>query len=147
MAGNSGESLLTPLSRGAIDEVMRNVLADDDDEIIWRDGVAQGLKKPEEFHIVQGMMTRFALHKQRLELHRPIVTYWLSLLHQTFKDNGWTFLQVPFLANGTQWGEQPDADILMVLGMGLDLVTPLLPRALDSSLVGGVPYFKFTGVP
>jgi len=145
MAGNSGDSLLTPLSHDAIDEVMRDVLADEE-EIIWKNGV-QELDKPKDFYLVQGMMMRFALHKQRLELHRPIVTYWLSLLHQTFKDNGWTFLQVPFLADGTQWGEQPDADILMVLGMGLDLVAPLLPRALDSSLVGGVPYFKFTGVP
>jgi len=141
VVGNSGGSLEIPLSPDALDEVVKDCLADQD-EVIFRDGVEQ-LEHFEDFTIVRGLVTAFALHKERLEVHRPLVIYWLGLLSKTFKENGWTFLQVPFLADGTQWGEQKDADILMVLGMGLDLVHPLLPRALDSSLVGGVPYFKF----
>jgi len=144
MEGNSEESLLIPLSGVAIDEVMKDVLASEE-ETIWRDGV-QELENSEDFWIVAGLNKRFALHKERLELHRPIVVYWLTLLSDTFRENGWTFLKVPFLADGTKWGNPDDGDILMVLGMGLDLVTVLLPRELDSSLAGGVPYFKFVGI-
>jgi len=143
-AGNSGGSLEIPLTGDALDEVMKDVLALQE-ETIWRDGTQQ-LKKHEDFHIVHGLVSAFSLHKERLELHRPLVIYWLGLLSDTFQQNGWTFMQVPFLANGIQWGDRRDADILMVLGMGLELVYPLLPRALDSSLAGGLPYFKFVGI-
>jgi len=143
-AGNSGGSLEIPLTGDALDEVMKDVLALQE-ETIWRDGTQQ-LENFKDFHIVHGLVSAYSLHKERLELHRPQVIYWLGLLHETFRQNGWTFLQVPFLANGIQWGSQKDADILMVLGMGLELVYPLLPRELDSSLAGGLPYFKFVGI-
>lgn len=140
MTGNSGGSLEIPLSVATLDEVIKDCLAKEE-ELIWRQGVQQ-VEDLSAFVFVHGVHAAFALHKQRLELHRPIVTYWLSLLSNTFRGNGWTFLKVPFLADGTRWGEEDDADVLMVLGMGLDLVVTLLPRALDSSLAGGVPYFK-----
>jgi len=142
--GNSGGSLEIPLTGDALDVVMKDVLALQE-ETIWREGTQQ-LEQPQDFHIVHGLVSAFSLHKQRLELHRPQVIYWLSLLNKTFRENGWTFMQVPYLADGIQWGDRRDADILMVLGMGLELVYPLLPRELDSSLAGGFPYFKFVGI-
>lgn len=142
--GNSEDSLLTPLSAESVDVVIKDCLARED-ELIWREGVQQ-VEDLSAFVFVHGIYAAFALHKQRLELHRPIVSYWLSELSDTFKGNGWTFLKVPFLRDGARWGKEDDADVLMVLGMGLDLVLTLLPRELDSSLVGGVPYFKFVGI-
>jgi len=78
VVGNSGGSLEIPLSPDALDEVVKDCLAEQD-EIIFRDGVEQ-LEHFEDFTIVRGLVTAFALHKERLEVHRPLVIYWLGLL-------------------------------------------------------------------
>lgn len=56
------------------------------------------------------------------------------------KGGGWSFLNVPFTKDEKFWGEQPDAECLICLGIGLNLAQFQLPRFLWAAFPGGVPY-------
>lgn len=58
------------------------------------------------------------------------------------KGGGWSFLNMCMTKDGEQWGEHPNMEELMVLGCGLGLMKLQLPRAVWSSLPGGVPYLS-----
>lgn len=101
---------------------------------------------PEGAVIAEGIVMKVGFHPCRLESHRTEVVTWLEALDRNFfveaegGGGGWSFLQLPADANGDLWGQQQNAEQLMMLGVGLGLVTPLLPREMWSALPGGVPY-------
>lgn len=101
-------------------------------------------KAPEGTIMVEGIMNRFGMHPERLESHREDVKSMLSQLPDEFmrsKGDGWSFLNAAVRKDGTQWGEQPDMEILFCLGMGLNLVKYTLPREMWDTLPGGMPYY------
>ncbi len=114
---------------------------------LFRDEELVDGEAPEGAVIVEGVLTTFGFHPDRLETHREEVRDWLGQLPDTFqqdKGGGWSFLQVPFTKDDHQWGEHRDAQNLLVLGEGLGMVKNQMPmRELWAALPGGMPYYVF----
>jgi hypothetical protein len=99
---------------------------------------------------VQGITINVGLHPGRLEEIKPQVAELLGQLSQDFhKDHGGgtSFMNMPALANGELWGEQHNAQELMVLGLATGYLSYCLPREMWMMLPGGVPYLMFDPNP
>lgn len=103
------------------------------------------------FKLVEACTQHVALHIERLESHRAEVESMLKELPDQFREaaigggGGWSLLNMPFTKDGTQWGEQWQADLLYVLAAGLGLAYYCIPdRDTWSSLPGGLPYIALT---
>lgn len=93
---------------------------------------------------VDGVVSSFGFHPERLEGGRHLVADWLQQLPEQFqydKGGGWSFLQACVDKDGRQWGEHRNIEQLMCLGLALGLVTMLMPKEMWSVLPGGMPYF------
>ena len=94
--------------------------------------------------VVEGMVTTFGFHPERLGSHREIVLECLRELHPNFKRSsggGWSTLQMAMTKDGHQWGEHRNVEQLATLAIGLGLGAWLLPRDMWPILPGGMPYF------
>lgn len=110
-----------------------------------KDGSAKEEDFPEGTIFAEGVMNRFAFHRERLEAHREEVKSMLEQLSDDFfvqKGGGMSLMQMPFTKDGQQYGEQRDADILYVLGNALGYCKWVLPRQMWSMLPGGMPYIQ-----
>ncbi len=93
--------------------------------------------------IVHGAVGSFGLHPERLKTVREEVVSLLQQLPEEFHE-GTTFLNAVLTKDCTPWGEQRNANELLVMGMGLGYVKEMLPKQFRHSLVGGVPYYQVT---
>lgn len=92
----------------------------------------------------EGVVHNVGFHPQRLESYRNEVTTILGCLPEPFmmsKGGGWSFLNTCMDRDGSQWGEQLNAEELLLLGIGLGKVKCQVPRELWSAFPGGVPYY------
>ena len=114
-------------------------------DCLFRDEEITPGQVPEGAVLVDGIVGRFGFHPGRLASHTEEVTNWLLALNHTFrksKGGGWSFLNACEDEDGNQWtGLHQRMEQLFALGLGLDLVTLLIPRELWSALPGGMPYF------
>lgn len=97
---------------------------------------------PEGAVIAKGLRMSLGFHPERLESYREEVRTMLAQLPSGFhegKGGGWSFLNAAERADGVQWGEHPNVEEL--LGLGLRLVRFTFPRDMWSYLPGGMPYF------
>ncbi len=102
-------------------------------------GVPKGALK------ITGLARTFALHPVRTKERTSRVNEMLSELPDEFKKadgGGWSFLNMPKRKDGQLWGEQYQAEALMVLGLAVGSVKYCMPRDLWRSLEGGVPYIQ-----
>lgn len=102
---------------------------------------------PADAVIVDGLVRKFGLNRQRLESHRAEIVEMLGELPDSFfkeKGGGWTFLNLCNDRNQRQWGEHRDMEALCVLAIGLGLGEFLLDRDMWASFPGGVPYVCFS---
>ena len=89
---------------------------------------------------VEGIISTFGLHPQRLEDKRELVTALIGELPAEFKE-GWSFLKICNTRNGEQWtGEHLTCEKLVVMAIGLGLMQYCMPRELWKFFPGGVPY-------
>lgn len=98
---------------------------------------------PPDMLTVEGITATFGLNKDRLDKHKEEIKEFLSQIPDEFvqdKGGGMSFLQLPFLKDGTQWGEHKSAHELMLLGIASKFMNYCAPRELWESLPGGVPY-------
>lgn len=99
---------------------------------------------PAEAVIVEGILTKFGFHPQRLESHRAEVANWLLALPQEFmrsRGGGWSFLNACNDRTGAQWTDfHQRMDQLFSMGIGLGLASYLMPRDMWDALPGGMPY-------
>jgi hypothetical protein len=112
-------------------------------DCLYREEEINYEKSPENAVLVEGIVLKVGFHPERLEANRETVRDFLTQIPEAFhKDTGggWSFLQLPFTKEGGQWGEQRNAEQLMVLAVGLKLMEYCLPRDIWSALPGGVPY-------
>lgn len=93
---------------------------------------------------VEGITQNFGLHEGRVLEHKDEIHAMLEELSPLFKE-GYTFLQMPFDKNDRQWGEQPTAQELLVLGMAIGELKYCFPREMWMVLPGSVPYIVYTG--
>ncbi len=102
---------------------------------------------PDNAVIVEGILSKFAFHPERLEAQREQVKAWLRQLPDPFQEKGgggMSFLNACMTKNGEQWGEHPSMDALFSLAQGLKLAKLCLPRAMWSALPGGMPYYSIS---
>lgn len=89
---------------------------------------------------VEGIISMFGLHPQRLEEKRELVTALLAELPEEFKE-GYTLLNFCTTKDGEQWtGEHRVCEQLIVMAIGLNLMEYCMPREMWAVLPGGVPY-------
>lgn len=104
---------------------------------------------PADAVIVRGVQHRYGFHPDRLEEARPLIVATIQELAPSFRidgpvaGGGWSFLNLPFDAKDQQWGEHENAEMLLVLALGLKLARYVLPRAMWHVLPGEVPYVVF----
>jgi hypothetical protein len=94
--------------------------------------------------LAEGIMSKVGFHPERLKLHEPEVIELLDELPEKFKEGsggGWSFLNACMDKHDIQWGEQLNAEQLLLLGMALGKVQCQAPREMWSMLPGGVPYY------
>lgn len=97
-----------------------------------------------EMVTVPAIRATFCFSPKGLERNKANIDSMLSQLPKDFMKSsggGMSFLQACFNSNGMQWGEQHNAEDLMVLGMGIGLVKFCMPREMWGMFPGGVPYF------
>lgn len=93
---------------------------------------------------VAGVVHTFRVSRERLNESRDLVVELLRQLPDEFlkPDGGWSFLCAAERADGVQWGEHRQVEMLLVLGEALELVDCLLPRDFWPMLPGGMPYYR-----
>lgn len=95
---------------------------------------------------VNGIMVNVGFHPGRIEERVERIEALLAELDPTFLDivaggkGGWSFLQLCNDRHDRLWGQHPDCERLMMLGLGIGKVSYLMPRDMWSALPGGMPY-------
>lgn len=93
----------------------------------------------------EGILRTFRFHKGRIEEHRQDIKDMLDSLPEEFssaKGGGWSFLNACMDNEGNQWGEQMNAEQLLVLGLASGQASLLMPKEMWHVFPGGVPYFS-----
>lgn len=94
---------------------------------------------------VEGIVHMSVFNKKALEEKRSDIESMLSQLPEGFHEatgGGWSFLNACNRADGVQWtGLHLTMEKLMTMGIGLGVVSYVLPREMWPSLPGGMPYF------
>jgi hypothetical protein len=124
----------TKLTASNVDKLFRHCLFNDDEvaELSREEIKAKAV-------VAEGVMMHVGFHRGRLEKSKAEVSALLDQLDPTFLQ-GWSFLKLPFDAEGNQWGEHQNADQLLMLGLGTGRLAYLAPRENWPSLPGGLPY-------
>lgn len=120
-------------------------------DCLYTDEEVKGLepgKPPEGVVIVHGITMNGGFHPGRLESHREEVKEFVDNLPVEFQKvdpggvggGGYSFMKMPVDKNGEQWGEQKNAQELMLLALGLKLMKYCMEREFWHMLPGSVPY-------
>ena len=114
-------------------------------DCLYTESELEGLngQPPTDAILVEGIVSHFGFHPERLTEHKEQVREWLRALPHEFRENdggGWSFLQACNDAEGHQWGEHRNMEQLFSLAIGLELAKYLLPRSMWSVFPGSVPY-------
>ena len=109
-------------------------------------------KPPNDAVIVQGIVSTYGFHPERLKTSRPEVIKIINevVSDQYFKGSGGGYTALALLEdrNGTVWAdEHRTVEVLICLGIGLGLAGYCLTRDFWPSLPGGMPYVWFSKVP
>lgn len=127
---------MTKLSTDAVRAIARKVLFKDDE-------ITDG-KPPENAIIVDGIMRKYAFHPERVAAAKPEIDALLAELPDAFrkdKGGGWSFLNACMDKNDNQWGEHPDMEMLICLGIAAKSASWVM-KDMANILPGGMPYFE-----
>lgn len=94
---------------------------------------------------VCGVSAIFGINPDKIEEHREEIFKMMQALPIEFWESpigsdGYTFLNLPFTKDGAQWGEQQNAQELMVLGITAGYMQYLFSKDYWEVLPGSVPY-------
>lgn len=93
----------------------------------------------------EGITSVVGFNPERLDGHKAEITLMLDELPDVFKaghGGGMSFLQACEDRHGNQWtGSHQRMEQLFQLGIAIDKVECLMPRAMWSMLPGGMPYY------
>ena len=109
-------------------------------DAFFKDGEFESV--PEECMVeVDGITASFVFHKDQLKYRNDDIRLILDELPLEFRD-GCSFLRMVEDRNGDVWGDQRIAELLMCIGIAVDHIRILTPRASWPYLPGHVPYVK-----
>jgi len=100
--------------------------------------------QPAKMVAAEGIVNKFGFHPERIERHSDDVRTMLSDLPDSFmhdKGGGMSFLNACMTKNDEHWAEHPTMEKIFALGIGLNLVKPLMPRPMWRMMPGGMPYY------
>lgn len=124
-------------------ENVRNIFLDclfTDDEIKSINLKSEEL--PPDAVLVSGVTVKVGFKKARVDKHQEDIKELLTQLSDDFfqdKGGGMSFLKLPFLKDGEQWGEHTSAQELLLLGLASKFMR-CAPREMWNLFPGGVPY-------
>lgn len=110
---------------------------------------ADCLPRPEEkgytLLVAEGIQNMAGFVPRRIYEHKDQVRAMLMELPDEFMDSvggGWSFMNACNDRHGDQWADlHATMEKLVMLGIALNMVSLLFPRAVWALLPGGVPYF------
>lgn len=116
---------------------------------LFREEEITGNEMPLEAVVAHGLTINVGLHPGRLQESFEDIKSMLSCLDSDFMKEtvtnegkgGQSFLASVYDKNKVQWGEQANAQELLILGLASNLAKYCADRSIWSSLPGGVPYF------
>lgn len=132
------------ISTTRLNEIFENCLFKTD-SVFEKDG-----ETTESQVFVKGVIQSFYFNPQILSGYKEELKQMIGLLNTNFLTTkeggggGWSFLQIPFYKDGSQWGEHRNAEQLACLCIANKLAARLMPAEFDQMMPGGVPYFVFT---
>ena len=101
---------------------------------------------PEKHAVVEGVGLTFAFDRKALEEQREAYrAFLLEFVPSAFwvgdqdDGGGYSFVGLPFDRDERQWGEQPDADFLVAIAIGMKIGAYCLGREFWGVLPGGRP--------
>jgi hypothetical protein len=97
---------------------------------------------------VEGLSMSMKFSLTRLLEKKEVIKDLLQQTHKNFHsengvDGGWTFMNFHVDDNQLAWGDQFQAQELMMLGMAVNLVKYCAPKSEWPNLPMGVPYIRF----
>ena len=113
---------------------VRNIFED----CLFKDGESH-----DQYIVIEGITMTIGFHPGRVDQHADDIKNILDNLSDQFKESGgggYTFLEMPFDKDGNQWGDQPNAQELYILGYAAGWCDYLMPRYMWAAFPGGVPY-------
>ncbi len=93
---------------------------------------------------IKGIINSALFSDVFLEEKKSDISLLCEQLHPNFmekQEGGWSFLQACMTNVGVHWGEHPNMEKLMMLGLATGKIKYLMPRELWNALPGGMPYF------
>jgi len=113
-------------------------------EAVFRDCLFRDAEDTSKAKIVDGVVSKFGFHPERIASHKTEIAEMLDGLPDEFKASkggGWSFLNACMTKSGDQWGEHRNIEQLLALGIASDQAKVLMPREMWSAFPGGMPYF------
>lgn len=101
---------------------------------------------PPDSVVVDGIVRSFAFHPGRLQKNKEKIAEILREMPANFQQKtggGWSFLNLCMDKNGDLWGQHPNMEELVVLGIATKQAAYCLPKELWNALPGGMPYVVF----
>lgn len=99
----------------------------------------------EEAILVKGVVTKVGFDPEKIALNKSKIIALLDELPDLFKHEvggGYSFLNACVDKHGNHWGEQRNAEQLLMLGMACKRVKSIFPVECWCFLPGGVPYYE-----
>ena len=129
----------------SIETKLQLMLSSENVERIFLDCLFKDEEYKSKAVIVEGIITNFGFHPERLETHKDDIHTMLKELPNEFQQKGgggWTFLNACNDKNGDQWTDfHKSMEQLMCLGIAIGKCKIQLPKEIWSALPGGMPYF------
>lgn len=112
--------------------------------LLFKDEEIVDGKPPDNAVIVDGLINRYAFHRERAAAAAPEIDALLKELPEPFqrgKGGGWSFLNACVDKKGEQWGEHRDIEMLICLGIAVGSASWQMKNIMDV-LPGGMPYVE-----
>lgn len=98
---------------------------------------------------VRGITVHVSFRTTKIAKHKEEIRAMLNELPKQFRGShggGWTFLNMVTREDGSQWGEQRQAEWLLLMGIAASLVKYLMPREDWDMFPGGMPYLVYRDI-
>ena len=103
-----------------------------------------------ESTIARGITANVRFCTAKVTDHREEIRMMLDELPKQFRQShggGWTFLNMVTRRDGSQWGEQQQAEWLLLMGLAAGLIKYLVPKDSWNIFPGRVPYLVYLDTP
>lgn len=112
-------------------------------DCMYKGGIKSEQDIPHGSIIVEGISMTGVFDPARVEENKADIKELLLDINEDFSSKeagGTSFMALPFRKDGEQWGDQPNGQELMLVGIASGYMTYLVPPDGWKMLPGGMPY-------